>query len=164
MNAAKAIEIAIAHTLRTHAAMGADTAMRPFQTLRWDTRWNLDDENSDRRTPCADIRCSPSIIVEGDLTYTTTVSVEFITTTEQDRDHARLSAIFEAGYQCLRQLLIDAATLPVPTSGPFATFTAKIAELDAAIAIAGFVNTQPTAPSSADGLNSIGLSFEVRHS
>ena len=164
MNAAKAIEIGIAHALRTHAAMGKETAIRPFQTLRWDTRWKLDAENGDRRMPCADIRCSPSTVAESDRTYSTLVSIEFITSTEDDRDHTKLSEIFEAGYECLRQLLIDAATLPVPTTGPYATFAEEVASLDASIAIAGFIEVQPIAPSSTDGLNTIGLSFEVRHS
>lgn len=95
MNVSAVLEYAIAQTLRAYADVGPDTVIRVWQNLRSDPAWR-DSAEGDRALPCIDIRCTPPQLDENEVGLTVSAQIECRTKTEDDRDHAEISKIFDA--------------------------------------------------------------------
>ena len=92
MNNAKAIELAFAETVRQYAAIGADTIIRTWQSMRFDNKW---DESKDRTFPVLDIRAIPATTDDNEVTLFCNVMFICATTVDDDKDHAAISAMYE---------------------------------------------------------------------
>jgi len=92
MNDAQAIEIALAETMRAHAAIGAGVALRPWQSLRAYATC----KSIVRVFPCLDIRCTPPALDESQATHNCTASIMAGTLADADADHAIVSALYDA--------------------------------------------------------------------
>jgi len=93
MNVAKAIELAAARVLRTYATLGAGTSVRAWQSIPVDGSW---DKDQDRTLPMIDVRCSPPSTGEAQSIMTADMLLLCRTKTDDDRDHAFISAMYGA--------------------------------------------------------------------
>jgi len=96
MNIAKAIEIAIAGTIKQYGQIGQNTLVRPWQSLGSQYGFDTQSEDGDRYFPCVDIRCGSAALDEDQSTWTSTAPIIICTKTEDDNDHADASRIYEA--------------------------------------------------------------------
>ena len=64
MNVPKAIEQAMATSIRSNVELGAGVTIRTWQSLRYDNSWT---ENKDRVFPMLDIRCSAPSMGENEI-------------------------------------------------------------------------------------------------
>jgi len=94
MNVSKAIELAMAETIRKFAEMGEDVTIRAWQSLEADGSWK---ENPDRSFPMIDVRCSPPRTDDNQSTLQVECAILFGTKTDDDKSHAFISAMYEAG-------------------------------------------------------------------
>jgi len=95
MNAAKAIEICYARTLRKYAELGEGVKLRPWQSLRED-EWRYTNDEGDKRFPCIDIRCSPPASREDiGVCFDAQCYMTCAHKVADDRDHEKVSAMFE---------------------------------------------------------------------
>ena len=94
MNVSKAIELAMAETIRKFAEMGEDVTIRAWQSLEADGSWK---ENPDRSFPMIDVRCSPPRTDDNQSTLQVECAILFGTKTDDDKSHAFISVMYEAG-------------------------------------------------------------------
>lgn len=94
MNVPKAIELVMAETIRKYAEMGEDVTIRAWQSLAADGSWQ---DNPDRKFPMIDVRCSPPQSDDNQSTFQVPCAILFGTKTDDDKDHAFISAMYEAG-------------------------------------------------------------------
>jgi len=93
MNVSKAIELAMAETIRKYAEMGEDVTIRAWQSLASDGSWL---EHPDRVFPMIDVRCGPPRTDDNQSTLAVECSILMGTKTDDDKDHAFISAMYEA--------------------------------------------------------------------
>ena len=157
MNIPRAIEIAFAHALRGSDGIGMDTVIRCWQSLRTDPQWN---EEKDKTLPCVDVRCSPPRIKEGDCTYEADCSIIFATQADDDKDHAQVAAMYEAGQSVLDTLF--AQSCKRAWGDEMNDFVEILQdELGQDFAFAGLVWGDPTEPRADGSMNIIGLRMKV---
>jgi len=96
MNEAKAIELALAKTIRQFSEIGQNTLIRPWQSLRSEMLFEPDNIAGDRHFPCIDIRCAHPTLGDDQSTMTTTATIIIATAVSADPDHSSVSAIYQA--------------------------------------------------------------------
>lgn len=160
MNVAKAIELAYAAVVREYAELGKSTLIRAWQSLAVDGSW---DETKDRDFPVVDIRCGPPKPEQSQATMMADVALLCGTKTDDDKDHAVISALYEAVQDVCDKLY---AQFQTGTDG--AELTTFKASLEALLApttfhFSGltFGETQP--PYNDRGVNMIGITMGVHY-
>jgi len=102
VNAAKAIELALASIVRTYCQLGGKVRVIPWQTPASDSNVdpNKAEDGADARPltarfPCIDIRATPPVNDEGNpYTYFCDVALLCCNTAPDDADHATISGLF----------------------------------------------------------------------
>jgi hypothetical protein len=158
MNVPRAIEVAVAGLMRGDE-LGSETFVRTWQAMRRDGSW---DQDADREYPLIDIRFSPERVEPDQVTLVCEGSVLCATKTEDDKDHAVVSAMYEAAHGILRGVF---RSFMEQTGTEYAAFVAAVeAEEPGAIHIGGVSFSEPTAPGDDGGANAIGIGFAVHFS
>jgi hypothetical protein len=93
MNVSKAIELAIAETIRKYAELGDSVTIRAWQSLEADGSWK---ENPDRTFPMIDVRCSPPKTDDNQSSRQVECAILCGTKTDDDKSHAFISDMYGA--------------------------------------------------------------------
>lgn len=166
MNPGKAIEIALAQSIRDNAEIGSSVIIRCWQSLRADGSWT---PLKDRDFPVIDIRCQPQMPDESaESTAICECAILCGTKVDDDKDHALVSSLYESVQGAIDKLF--SGFRGNTTNAPiYTTFSAKVEEVlgttDAALfAIGGLTMGAPTAPFNDESVNMIGLAVRVHFS
>lgn len=79
--------------LREYAQLGEGVTVRPWQSLRFDPSWQ---EDLDRAFPLIEVRCSGPSTDSNQSTLFVSVKLLCGTKTDDDKDHAAISAMYES--------------------------------------------------------------------
>ena len=162
MNVPKAIELAIAEIIREYAEIGEGVTIRVWQSLASDGSWA---ENPDRTFPMIDVRCSPPLTDDNQSTRSVECAILMGTNTDDDKDHAFISAMYEAVQEVMDDLfaVFRSGTL---TTEPFNTFQARVVtEVGATpFSFGGLTFGEGLAPADDGGINMIGITIVVHYS
>jgi hypothetical protein len=157
MNTPKAIEIAVAQMLRTHAELVPGISLRPWQSLDNESGFV---RGNDREFPCIDIRFAPDTYNEDQATLVCIGEITAMTLTEEDRTHQQASAIYEAVHGLA--LSIFAGSHGRTATTLYTEFKALVLTLtDNAVSVGGITMEQGAAPSSDEKTNQIGIGLGV---
>ena len=160
MNVSKAIEISMATVLRTCGDLGADVAIRAWQSLARDGSW---DATQDRTFPLVDVRCSPPQTNADQVTLTADCALLCGTQSSDDKGHAQISALYEA-VQTVADTLYTQFHSGVETGTEIALFLATMAtEAGSAFQFSGFSFGTSLAPYNDGGANMIGITLTVHY-
>ena len=161
MNTTKAIELAMAETIRKYAQMGEGVTIRAWQSLEADGSWK---ENPDRRFPMIDVRCSPSKTDDNESTLQVECAILMGTNTDDDKSHAFISNMYEA-VQGVCDTMFSQFRSGVFTGEEIAYFLAKIVEDTSsdAFQFGGLTFGDGLAPSDDGGINMIGITMIVHY-
>ena len=164
MNVSKAIEIAFAEVIRDHAEIGEDVVIRPWQTLAADGSWA---ENPDRAFPVIDIRCGPPMTDGNQTTLSVECSILMGTKTDDDKDHAFVSQMYEAVQELCDTLFAQfrngAGTY---SEDPLKQFLDSITANSGAtlFGFGGFTFAEGLAPVDENGINMVGIAMVTHYS
>jgi hypothetical protein len=159
MNVSKAIELAMAETIRKYAQLGEDITIRAWQSLESDGSWK---ENPDRSFPMIDVRCSPPKTDDNESSQQVECAILFGTKTDDDKSHAFVSDMYEAGQGVCDKLFKQYRT-GVFTDTEIAFFIKKV-ETEAGTDVftfGGFSFGEGLSPSDESGVNMIGITMIV---
>jgi len=161
MNTTKAIELAMAETLRKYARMGAAVVIRAWQSLEADGSWK---ENPDRKFPLIDVRCSPPGHDDNESTLQVQCAILMGTKTDDDLSHAFISSMYEAVQDVCDTLFAQYKT-GVFTGDEIAYFLARVvAETSSdAFQFGGLTFGDGLAPADDNGINMIGITMIVHY-
>jgi len=161
MNTTKAIELAMAETLRKYAQMGAAVTIRAWQSLEADGSWK---ENPDRKFPLIDVRCSPPGHDDNESTLQVQCAILMGTKTDDDLSHAFISSMYEAVQDVCDTLFAQYKT-GVFTGDEIAYFLARVvAETSSdAFQFGGLTFGDGLAPADDNGINMIGITMIVHY-
>ena len=161
MNTTKAIELAMAETLRKYAQMGADVTIRAWQSLAADGSWKT---NPDRKFPMIDVRCSPPGHDDNESTLQVQCAILMGTNTDDDKSHAFISSMYEAVQDVCDTIFAQYKT-GVFTGEELAYFLARVvAETSAdAFQFGGLTFGDGLAPADDGGINMIGITMIVHY-
>ena len=161
MNTSKAIELAMAETLRKYAEMGAAVVVRAWQSLEADGSWK---ENPDRKFPLIDVRCSPPGHDDNESTMQVQCAILMGTKTDDDLSHAFISSMYEA-VQGVCDTLFAQYKTRVFTGEELAYFLARVvAETSTdAFQFGGLTFGDGLAPADDNGINMIGITMIVHY-
>jgi len=161
MNTTKAIELAMAETLRKYAQMGAAVTIRAWQSLEADGSWK---ENPDRKFPLIDVRCSPPGHDDNESTLQVQCAILMGTKTDDDPSHAFISSMYEA-VQGVCDTLFAQYKTRVFTGEELAYFLARVvAETSTdAFQFGGLTFGDGLAPADDNGINMIGITMIVHY-
>jgi len=163
MNVPKAVELAMAEVIRKYAEMGEDVTIRAWQSLPSDGSWKID---PDRKFPMIDVRCGPPKTDDNESTRTVECSILMGTKTDDDKDHAFISAMYEAVQGVCDNLFSQFHT----TSGSTYTADTEIADFLASVVknataakfnFGGFTFGEGLSPADDGGVNMIGITMIV---
>jgi len=163
MNEAKAIELAIANTIRQFGEIGQKTLIRPWQSLDAQHGFDTQSKDGDRFFPCIDIRCGTAALDEDQSTWTSTAPIIICTKTEDDETHAEASSIYEAVKGVTDSLFKQFRT---GVDGDELTFfKAQLTDhAGTAFHWGGLSYAEGSAPAADDNLNMIDIVLVVYHS
>lgn len=165
MNTTKAIELAMAETIREYAEMGEAVTIRAWQSLASDGSWK---KNPDRTFPMIDVRCSPPKIDDNESTLAVECAILMGTKTDDDKDHAFISAMYEAVQGVCDNLFSQFRT----TTGSEYTSDTEISDFlasvvantsAAAFQFGGLTFGDGLAPADDGGINMIGITLIVHY-
>jgi len=161
MNTTKAIELALAETIREYAEMGESVTIRAWQSLASDGSWK---ENPDRSFPMIDVRCAPPKADDNQSTLQSEGAILIGTKTDDDKDHAFISAMYEA-VQGVCDTLFSQFRSGVLTGDEIAFFLASVVANTSADAFqfGGFTFGDGLAPADDGGINTIGITLIVHY-
>ena len=159
MNTTKAIELALAETIRKYSQLGEGVTIRAWQSLESDGSWK---ENPDRTFPMIDVRCSPPRTDDNESTQQVECAILFGTKTDDDKSHAFISAMYEAG-QGVCDNLFSQFRSGVFTGDEIAYFLDNIlGNIGAdAFQFGGLTFGDGLAPADDSGINMIGITLIV---
>jgi len=157
VNIPKAIEVALAGILRG-TELGSGVVVRSWQAMRRDGSWDAD---VDREFPLVDIRFAPERTNEDQATMVSEGVLLCATTAEDDRDHAIVSALYEAVHDVLRGIWLAFMT---DTGTAYTGFVAAVEAEEPGFQIGGVTFSDPTPPYDDGGANMIGVGFAVHFS
>jgi len=164
MNTTKAIELAMAETLRKYARMGAAVTIRAWQSLEADGSWK---ENPDRKFPLIDVRCSPPGHDDNQSTLQVQCAILMGTNTDDDKSHAFIAGMYEAVQGVCDTLFAQFRTGVFTGDGKeeIAYFLARVvAETSAdAFQFGGLTFGDGLAPADDNGINMIGITMIVHY-
>lgn len=148
-------------TIRAYCEVGAGVTIRAWQSLVSDGSWKT---APDRAFPMVDVRCTPPRTDDNQATLAVECAVLMGTKTDDDKDHAVVSALYEAV-----QGLIDTLFSQFrqgTTTGAAAFFIDKIAEYAGASAFefGGLTFGDGFGPEDDNGINMIGVTLNVHYS
>jgi len=159
MNVARAVELAISKVIRDHAQMGEGVAVRPWQTLRYDGSWV---EDQDRTFPVVSVAAQPPQQDGNESTAHIECAVVMATKTDDDRDHAAISALYDAV-----QGVMDEAYGQFMRQSPGVELNAitdvLAQELGTGFHFGGLSWGNALSPNEDEGANVIGLSIRVHY-
>ena len=161
MNTTKAIELAMAETLRKYAQMGEDVTIRAWQSLAADGSWKT---NPDRKFPMIDVRCSPPGHDDNESTLQVECRIMMGTNTDDDKSHAFISNMYE-DVQDVCDTLFSQYKTGVFTGEELAYFLARVlAETSSdAFQFGGLTFGEGLAPADDGGINMIGITMIVHY-
>ena len=163
MNIPKAFEIALATVIREFSDTGAQAVFRCWQTLRNDPKWKVVD-GADRTRYMIDIRAAPPVTPDDERPsgLSVTAIVEARTKTEDDQDHAAISAAYEAIQTVLDKLHDQFYS----DAGLELTRFLEVMETECgtAFGFGGLTYADGTAPYDDDGYNVIGIGLTASYS
>jgi len=160
VNVSKAIEIAVASSIRENAELGAKTIVRPWQSLNED--WAFD-KTDDRSFPCVDIRFGAPRFDENQVTLVCPGVISCFTMAEDDVNHQDVSALFEAVFSVALSIFRDA--IGETSAGLYNEMKASIeTDTESAVHIGGISLEDGDPPGEDNGLNVIGIGFAVHFS
>jgi hypothetical protein len=162
MNVAKAIELAFADLIRKQE-LGAGVHVRAWQSLRADTTWDV---TKDREFPAVDIRTAPQQFdMDAGSTMFCETAILCGTVADDDRDHAAVSALYEAVQGACDALYADFR------GGTGTLLTAFVAAITLALgsegvkfSFGGLTFGGSMAPYDEGGSNMLGLTMRVHFS
>lgn len=158
MNPAKIFEQAVCMALR-RAELGAGVHLRPWQSLRFDGSWN---EEADKEFPLVDIRFATEAVNEDQFTLVCAGLITPITKTDDDKDHAVISRLYDASYSVISGIFKSFIS---GTGDYYTQFLADVAEIAPNVVnIGGVTLDNPSAPESADGTNSLAIGISIHFS
>ena len=164
MNTTKAIELAMAETLRKYAQMGADVTIRAWQSLAADGSWKT---NPDRKFPMIDVRCSPPGHDDNESTLQVQCAILMGTNTDDDKSHAFISSMYEAVQDVCDTIFAQYKTgvFTGDDKEELAYFLARVlAETSAdAFQFGGLTFGDGLAPADDGGINMIGITLIVHY-
>jgi hypothetical protein len=169
MNISKAIELAMAETIRKYAQLGEEITIRAWQSLEADGSWK---ENPDRSFPMIDVRCSPPKTDDNESTQQVECAILFGTKTDDDKSHAFISAMYEAGQGVCDKLFSQfrSENTNVYTGAEISYFLAGVKNdpvsgekraSAASFEFGGFTFREGLSPSDDNGVNMIGITMIV---
>ena len=161
MNTTKAIELAMAETIRKYATLGATVTVRAWQSLEADGSWK---ENPDRSFPMIDVRCSPPKTDDNESTRQVECAILMGTKTDDDKSHAFISDMYTA-VQGLCDTLFSQFRSGTFDGTEIAYFLARVvAETSAdAFQFGGLTFGDGLAPADDAGINMIGITLIVHY-
>jgi hypothetical protein len=158
MNPAKIFELALSRMIRK-AELGPGVVLRPWQSLRDDNSW---DKDVDLQYPMVDMRFATEAVDAEQVTLTCSGVVMAATLTEDDKDHAIISALYEAVYGVVIGVFKSFIN---GTGTAYAELLAEIAAIDDSVLyVGGITLDSPGAPESADGTNSLSIGISIHFS
>ena len=165
MNTPKAIELAFTLMLRKYAELGADTLVRPWQSLSSEGSFHPDD---DRTFPCIDVRFSPDQYNDDQATLVCIGSIEARSHADDDTDHAQVSAMYEAIHDVALLIFADSQGRVTvhEKAGRYAEFVDLVLELSENQCRVGGITLESGTPPMLDeqNINTIGIGFGVHFS
>jgi hypothetical protein len=165
MNTTKAIELAMAETIREYAEIGEDVTVRAWQSLESDGSWK---ENPDRTFPMIDVRCGPPKTDDNQSALQVECSILMGTKTDDDKSHALISEMYEAVQGVCDNLFSQFRT----TTGSTYTADTEIYDFLASVVantsadafqFGGFTFGDGLAPADDAGINMIGITLIVHY-
>jgi hypothetical protein len=160
MNAAKAIEQAMVAVIRQFAEIG-NIELRAWQALKE----SAVNSNLERKLPFVDVRCSPPVTDAGGVTLHGRVQILCATEGNDDKDHTRITGIYEAIQGVCDDLYSQALNnVAGTTENAIGVFDASLAENAPTISRGGFTFSEGVGPMDEDGVNAIGVSLSVHYS
>ena len=161
MNMAKAIELAMAETIRKYAQMGEDVTFRAWRSLEADGSWK---ENPDRKFPMIDVRCSVPKTDDNESTRQVECAILMGTNADDDKSHAFISNMEDAVQGVCDTLFLQFRS-GVFTGDEIAYFLARVvAETSAdAFQFGGLTFGDGLAPADDGGINMIGITLIVHY-
>ena len=165
MNISKSIELAMAETIRKYARLGEGVTIRAWQSLEADGSWK---ENPDRSFPMIDVRCSPPKTDDNQSSLAVECLILMGTNTDDDKDHAFISAMYEAVQGVCDNLFSQFRT----TAGDTYTADTEIYDFLASVLtntsadafqFGGFTFGDGLAPADDAGINMIGITLVVHY-
>ena len=161
MNTTKAIELAMAETIRTYAEMGENVTIRAWRSLASDGSWK---ENPDRKFPMIDVRCSTPATDDNESTRQVQCAILMGTKTDDDKSHAFISSMEEA-VQGVCDTMFAQFRTGVFTGEELAYFLARVvAETSTdAFQFGGLTFGDGLAPADDNGINMIGITMIVHY-
>ena len=164
MNTTKAIELAMAETLRKYVEMGAAVVVRAWQSLESDGSW---DEKTDREFPLIDVRCSPPGHDDNESTLQVQCAILMGTKTDDDKNHAFVSNMYEDVQGVCDTLFAQYKTrvFTGDDKEELAYFLARVvAETSTdAFQFGGLTFGDGLAPADDNGINMIGITMIVHY-
>jgi hypothetical protein len=162
MNIPRAIEIALSEVIRKYAELGEGVTIRAWQSLAADGSWL---EGTDRAFPVIDVRCSPPRTDNNQATLAVECAILMGTKTDDDKNHAIISAMYEAVQGVLDTMYVQFRSGNF-TWAEIAYFLARVEAESSATAFqfGGLTFGDGLAPVDEDGINMIGITLTVHYS
>jgi hypothetical protein len=158
MNPSKIFEQAMCAMLRK-AELGGGVHLRPWQSLLFDGTWDAD---ADKQFPLVDIRFSPEAVNGDQWTLACTGLLMCATLTDDDRDHAKISGLYEAVYGVAVGIFRSFIS---GVGDYYSDFLAEVATAGAGVVnVGGITLESPMAPDNSEGTNTIGIGITVHFS
>ncbi|MFA5423472.1 MAG: hypothetical protein WC374_06395 [Phycisphaerae bacterium] len=166
MNTTKAIELAMAETIREYAEIGEDVTVRAWQSLESDGSWK---ENPDRTFPMIDVRCSPPKTDDNESTLAVECAILLGTKTDDDKSHAIIADMYAAVQGVCDNLFSQFRTTTGSTytvdTEIYDFLTSVVANTSAtAFQFGGFTFGDGLAPADDGGINMIGITMVIHYS
>jgi len=161
MNTTKAIELAMAETLRKYAQMGEDVTIRAWQSLEADGSWK---KYPDRKFPMIDVRCAPPRTDDNESTLQVECRIMMGTKTDDDKNHAFISNMYE-DVQAVCDTLFAQYKTGIFTGEELAYFLARVVVETStdAFQFGGLTFGDGLAPVDDSGTNTIGITMIVHY-
>jgi hypothetical protein len=156
MNPPKAIELAIAAMIRSHANIGAKTLVRPWQSLNVEGAF---DPKDDRTFPCVDVRFGSPRHNEDQTTLVCSGEILSMVYAEDDRNHQKISGIYDEVHDVVLGIFRDfMGRIPAGEYGAgfYGEFTDLVAQEDGGKIRIGGITMEEGMPPSDDG-NALGI-------
>jgi len=163
MNVSKAIEQAVSELLRDEAELGAGVTVRAWQSLAQDPNWKAE---PDKAFPLIDVRCSAPAVDQAQSTLAVTCGILCATKTQDDKDHAIVSAMYGEVERVIFALF-SAFRRGDDEDEVYSAFLARIIALvdnASAFSFGGFQIGEASPPSDDNGASIIGMSLIVNYS
>ena len=163
MTDAKAIELALAETIRKYAEFGSETTIRAWHNMNFDGGLDSNPENGDRNFPLLDIRTTPHSTDDSQSTCFVDATLICATIIDDDRDHQVISAMYEAVQTLADKLFSQFRT---GTDGEEITYFNGMIDTHTDNRIATFASmtiNDPLPPYEEGGVNMIGFGIRMHY-